>query len=187
MLLSRYLPGLATAGLASLGAGAVHAAAVGIHAEHRDLARIFVVVAALQMGAGIWGLVRPGRAVAWSIVAINAGAVAGWIATRTVGISWIAGLETSESPQFADTTCALMGALAAGAGLFAARVGRQGTRRVRLLLPSLAAIALTIPAMASAGTHVHSHGTAATPSNPAAHSHATAVPARRVMNSRRFN
>ena len=43
----RY-PGLAVAALASLGAGAVHAAATGIHAEHPELARLFVVVTVQQ-------------------------------------------------------------------------------------------------------------------------------------------
>ena len=57
-------PGLAVAALASLGAGAVHAAATGIHAEHPQLARLFVVVTVLQLGVGLWALVRPTRVAA---------------------------------------------------------------------------------------------------------------------------
>ena len=52
---SRRLPGLATAAAMSIGAGAVHAAATGVHAEHPQLARIFVVTAVLQLGAGLLG------------------------------------------------------------------------------------------------------------------------------------
>ncbi|HYN33491.1 MAG TPA: hypothetical protein VES40_12760, partial [Ilumatobacteraceae bacterium] len=44
---------IAFGGLASLAAGAVHASAAGIHAEHRQLAQIFIVTAALQMGVGL--------------------------------------------------------------------------------------------------------------------------------------
>ena len=156
----RRLPGIAVAGVASLGAGAVHAAATGIHAEHPDLARIFVVVAVLQLGAGLWSLLRPARWVAAATAAVNAGAVAGWVATRVSGISWIDGLESAEAPQFADAACALLGAVAAGAALAAALVGWQRARPPRLLIPVLAATALTIPAMVSGGTHVHAHGDA---------------------------
>ena len=62
-------PGLAVAALASLGAGAVHAAATGIHAEHPQLARIFVVMTVLQLSVGLWALVRPNRLAAGAVVA----------------------------------------------------------------------------------------------------------------------
>ncbi|MFN8022838.1 MAG: hypothetical protein U0Q03_15030 [Acidimicrobiales bacterium] len=159
--LMRRLPGIAVAGVASLGAGAVHAAATGIHAEHPQLARVFVVVAVLQLGVGIWCLLRPNRLVAAATVLVNAGAVAGWVATRVSGISWIDGLEVAEAPQFADAACALLGAVAVGAGLGGVLVGWQRARPPRLLVPVLAATALTIPAMVSGGTHVHAHGDAA--------------------------
>jgi hypothetical protein len=154
----RRLPGIAVAGIASLGAGAVHAAAIGIHAEHPGLARIFVVTAVLQLGAGLLCLLRPHRAVAVATAAVNVGAVVGWLITRTTGISWIGGLEAAETPQFADTACALLGAVAVGAALSAAMVGWHHARQPRLLMPGLAALALTVPAMVSGGTHVHDHG-----------------------------
>ena len=65
------------AGMASLAAGAVHAAAAGIHSEHPQLARIFVVCAALQLGTGLWALVRPSKLAAWLVVAVNLSAVGG--------------------------------------------------------------------------------------------------------------
>ena len=153
----RRLPGLATASLASLGAGAIHAAAIGIHAEHPQLARVFVATAVLQLGLGLVGLLRPHRLVAVSLAAANAAAVGGWLVTRTVGISWIDGLEIAESPQFADSACALMGAVAVGLAAGALLVGWHPGRPVRLVAPGLAALALTVPAMVTAGTHVHSH------------------------------
>src|SRR5687767_6429013 len=85
----RHIPGVVIASMASIGAGAVHAAAAGIHAEHPNLARLFVMVAVLQLGGGLLGLARPNRLVALGIAAVNAGAVAAWITTRFTGISWI--------------------------------------------------------------------------------------------------
>ena len=49
-------------GIASLGAGAIHAAAVGVHAEHPTLSRLFVAVAAAQILVGLATLLRGGRA-----------------------------------------------------------------------------------------------------------------------------
>ena len=76
------LPGIAIAGMASLGAGAIHAAAVGIHSEHVDLVRIFVATAVLQLGAGLFALIRPGRLVAVATLMVNTAALTGWLITR---------------------------------------------------------------------------------------------------------
>lgn len=168
-------PGLAVAAAASLGAGAVHAAATGIHAEHPQLARLFVACAVLQLAAGIVALVRPSRAVAWAVAGVNALAVAGWSATRLTGISWIDGLEVRESPQFADTACAVLGAVAVGGAVAAALIGRRPAVPARHLLPGLAAAAIAVPAMLLGGTHVHSHdaGQTATADESQPHAHTT--------------
>ncbi len=154
----RRLPGIALAAIASLGAGAIHAAAVGIHAEHPGLARLFVVTAVVQLGTGLWALQRPGRAAAIAVMAANAAAVAGWLASRITGVSWIGGLEQAEAPQFADSACAGLGAAAAAAAAGALLIGWHESRPARMLLPSMAATALVVPAMMLAGTHVHSEG-----------------------------
>ena len=52
---------LAIASIASAAAGVLHATAAGIHAEHPELARLFVVLAVAQVGVAVWGFVRPGR------------------------------------------------------------------------------------------------------------------------------
>lgn len=161
-------PGLTVAAVASLGAGAIHGAATGIHAEHPELARIFVVVTVLQLGAGLWALLKPQRAAAVAVLAVNAFAVAGWLATRIGGISWIDGLEARETPQFADTVCAGLGAAAAGLALGAALVGRRVGRPTRMAPAMVVVAALTIPAMWTGGTHAHSH-------DNATHDHAVAA------------
>ena len=145
------------AALASIGAGAVHGAATGIHAEHPQLAQIFVLITVAQLGSGLWALVRPARASAVALVVANSVAVGGWLLTRLAGISWINGLEVRESPQFADTVCALLGALAVGSALAALLVGWRPARQTRLWVPALATAAIAIPAMWSGGTHLHAH------------------------------
>jgi hypothetical protein len=146
-------------GMASIGAGAIHAAAVGIHAEHATLSRLFVTVAAAQILVGLVTLLRGGRAVAAATALVNGGAVVAWIVTRVSGISWIEGLEQSEAPQFADTVCAALGALAVGAAVVTLRGGAGRTMRAAptwLGLPAIGLGVVTVAAMMSGATHVHS-------------------------------
>ena len=113
-------------GLGSIGAGTIHAAAIGIHAEHATLSRLFVAVAAAQILVGLLTLMRGGRAVAAATAVVNGGAVVAWVVTRVSGISWIEGLDQSEAPQFADTVCAALGALAVGAAVVTLLGGTGG-------------------------------------------------------------
>jgi hypothetical protein len=157
-------------GIASLGAGAIHAAAVGVHAEHPTLSRLFVAVAAAQILVGLVTLLRGGRAVAAATAVVNGGAVVAWIVTRVSGISWIEGLEQSEAPQFADTVCATLGALAVGAAIVTLRGGAGRTMRAtptRFRLPAIGLGAVTVAAMMSGATHAHS--------SDAGHDHADAA------------
>ncbi|MEO5901686.1 MAG: hypothetical protein ABIR68_16380, partial [Ilumatobacteraceae bacterium] len=166
------LPGITIAAAASLGAGAVHAAAAGVHAEHPALARIFVILAVAQLAAGVVALVRPSRLVCLLVAAVDAVAVAGWLLTRVAGISWIDGLQVRESPQFADTVCAALGAIAVGSAAAAALIGwqRVATRRSpAAAFPAFAVAVLAVPAMLLGGTHVDAHSTAA------AHDHGAVV------------
>jgi hypothetical protein len=156
--LTTRLPGLAIGAAASLGAGAIHAAAAGIHSEHVGLTRLFVLTAMLQLGAGVVALVRPNRLVAAIVCAVNVAAVTGWLVTRLVGIDFISGLETREAAQFTDTACALLGAVAVAAALAAALVGWRPSHEPRLVFAGLAVAALAVPAMFTATTHAHSGG-----------------------------
>ncbi len=157
---STRVPGLPIAIITTIGAGVIHAAAAGVHAEHPTLARLFILGAVAQVGVGLVAMARPNRLVAVAILVVNAVAVAVWLQTRIAGISWIDGLEVREAAQFADTACALLAATAVGCALAASMIGARRATAPRLLFPALAVAALTIPAMLSAGTHVHSHGVA---------------------------
>ena len=150
------LPGLTIALMTSIGAGVIHAAAAGVHAEHPQLARLFVLCAVAQIAAGLIAWAYPNRLVAGMIVAINTVAVSAWLATRITGISWIQGLEVREAPQFADGACALLGAAAVGCALAAAMVGKRTSAAPRLSFPALAVAALTIPAIDRKSTRLNS-------------------------------
>src|SRR5262245_11426105 len=102
------LGALAVAGFASIGAGAVHAAAVGVHGEHRQAALVFVAVAAFQIVWGAFALTHSARWLALVGAAGNAALIGGWVLAKTSGISWIDGLETVESVQFADALAAAL-------------------------------------------------------------------------------
>lgn len=155
------LPGITSAALASIGAGVVHAGAIGIHVEHPGLARLFVIVACFQFGWGVIALLRPTRWFALAGAAGNLVAVGAWLTTRLTGVSFIDGLEVREKAQFADTACALLGLVAAGLAVSGALIGRRTTRTGQLTLPSLLVAALAIPALVTGANHVHTH-TAAT-------------------------
>ena len=158
------VPGLTFAIMTSIGAGVIHAAAAGVHAEHRQLAQLFILCSVAQVGVGLLAAARPSRLMALPIIAVNAVAVGVWLATRVAGISWIDGLEVREAAQFADTACALLAAAAVGCALAAAMIGKRQGPAPHLMFPALAIAALTIPAMLSSGTHVHSHSHVATAS-----------------------
>ncbi|MEQ1873145.1 MAG: hypothetical protein ABL953_05400 [Ilumatobacteraceae bacterium] len=134
----------------------MHAGAIGIHAEHPQLARIFVVLAAAQLGVGLWGLLRPSQLAAWGVGLVNAIAVGGWLVTRIFGISWIDGLEVREAAQFADSACALLGAAAAGAAFAGTLVGWRPSLPGRFAFPSIAVAAIALPAMWLGSSHAHS-------------------------------
>ena len=151
------LPGLATAAVASIGAGIVHAGAIGIHAEHVTLARLFITVAVFQLSFGLAALLRPKRWLAVVGAVGNLLAGGAWLTTRLVGISWIDGLEVREKAQFTDTACALLGVVAGGLALAAALVGWHRAHAPNLSIAGLAAAALAIPAMFSGASHVHTH------------------------------
>lgn len=100
------------AAFASIGAGVIHGTAVGLHADHPGLSRVFLLLTFAQVGWGVAALLLSHRLVSFSGILINGVAVGGWIITRTAGISLIDGLQVVEKPQTADTICAALGLLA---------------------------------------------------------------------------
>jgi hypothetical protein len=140
---------------ASLGAGAIHAAAVGVHNEHPQAVRTFVAIAAFQLVWGAFALVRNSRTLAAVGALGNTALIGGWVMAKSSGISFIDGMEAKESAQFADTLAMIFAAVAV-IGAFVAIVRPTIRPRQILTTASLAAVAvLTIPGMVRAGSHSH--------------------------------
>lgn len=157
---STRLPGVTIAALASIGAGVIHGGAIGLHAEHPQAARLFVVVTLAQLGWGLVALTRPHRNILPAGVLINALVVGGWVVTRLSGISWIDGLEQRESPQWADSLCAGLGVVAAAAAVTAFVLGVHRLPPVRLAFPSAAIGAVVLVGLWTGASHVHEHAPA---------------------------
>jgi hypothetical protein len=145
------------AAYASIGAGLIHGVAVGLHADHASLARVFMALSFAQVA---WGIIAISR-LQWSVVlagfAINGTAIVGWILTRTSGISFISGLEISEKPQAADTLGALLAAAAIGASLWAWRQRNVPVRETSHLNAVYLTSAVTLVALWSVTGHAHAH------------------------------
>ena len=168
---------MAMAGCASIGAGAIHAASVGAHGEHRTLVLLFVWAAAVQIAWGISALLRASRLGAAIGLGANLVMVAAWFVTRITAVSFVDGLDHRESVGFPDAAAAGLAlvafALALGVLLTPGSAGR--TRSDGIGIPAFVVAALTLPAMLVGATTEHDdtgghgHSTAGSPS-------ATAVP-----------
>ena len=154
---------LAIAGAGSLGAGAVHAAAIGVHSEHREAVVAFTLVAAVQLGWGAIALTRPGRVLLTLGIMANIGILGGWVLAKTSGISFIDGLGEAESAQMADAMAAGLAVVAVLGGLaYLVSLGHRSLLGSPLLTGGTAILVagLSVPAMLSAGSHAHAEGAA---------------------------
>jgi hypothetical protein len=152
---------LAVAGGASLGAGAIHAAAIGVHSEHRQAVITFTVIAAIQLAWGTLLLVRGSRLVQVAGAIASLGIIAGWALAKTRGISFIDGFEESEAVQTADGLAAGLASVAVLATVAQLiGLGRLALARSPLVTGGAAVLvaALALPGMVSAGTHAHASG-----------------------------
>ena len=155
-------PAFAVAALASCGAGAIHAAAIGVHSEHHQAVLTFTVVAVVQIGFGVAALMSPRRLYALAGALANAAIFGGWVIAKTSGISFIDGLETAEPAQFADGVAATLAAIAVVAVVVASL---SGLRSLSMWPSTLAMSAfltglITVPGMLAAGAHTHAAGEA---------------------------
>lgn len=149
---------LVAAGVASVGAGALHLFAAGLHTEHATLARLMVLLAAAQCAAGLLAAMSARKAVPALVIGVNVVAVAIWGYTRFAGLPWPEGLTAAEAPQLLDTTCALLGLVAiAGATVALVRPGATLPTASTATAAGLAG-ALAVAAMLGGAGHVHSHG-----------------------------
>ncbi len=148
------------AGLASAGAGVIHAAAAGSHSGDRVMVVLFAVVAVGQLAWAAVALQRPTRVVALVGAALNAALVLAWLATRTVGLPLVDALREPEAAGLQDTVCAALGVVAAGLALVATVRPRWGAGAWSPPVAGAAAalvVGLAVPAMAAD----HAHGGAA--------------------------
>lgn len=156
---SLSLGALAVPALASLGAGAVHAAAIGAHNEHRQAVFTFAIVAAIQLGLGAYALVSSRKLVGLALALANLVFVGGWILAKSSGISFIEGLDEVESIQWADGMAMAFAAAAVIGVLIAALRGWRlpaGDAMTRVLAMPVAVLAVT--GMVAAGGHAHAGG-----------------------------
>jgi len=147
---------LLVAAVASLSAGAIHAAAIGSHAEHRQAAIAFTAVAGFQIAWGAAALARPGKRMAYVGAVGNAALFAGWVLAKTKGINFIDGLEDVEPVQIADGLAAGLALLSTAAAVLV-YLGRA-LQRARPMLAGAVVMALAVsafPGMVQAGRHVH--------------------------------
>ena len=170
----RTVLGLAAA--ASAGAALVHAAAAGSHTGDDGLQLLFAVCAALQLGWAALVLATPRRAVLLAGVALNGGAVAAWLASRTIGLPVVDSLREVEAVGLQDSLAALLGALAVLGAMacLLPNVVRRSLGAAWLAAGTGAALLLAVPAMAAdhshdSASHAHGHGDAT--DGTAAHAH----------------
>ncbi|MDQ3107081.1 MAG: hypothetical protein M3Q68_04670, partial [Actinomycetota bacterium] len=168
-------------------AGAIHAAAIGVHAEHRPAALAFMFLATLQLGWGGLALVRRGRSVVLLGLLVNLAAIGGWVLAKTSGISFIDGLDVAESIQVAD---GLAAGLAAGSVLVALVAlivaGSSSLLRGPMTIASIGVTGVAMFGMVTGGTHVHAsghevaagdhHGASTTGGTAAPHAASTVAP-----------
>ena len=126
------------------------------------------------MGCDRAGAVLTGLALVGA--AGNAAIFGGWLLAKTSGISFVDGLGEAESVQLADGLAAGLALVAVLVAIPVAASARVGSRQLALSggVAALAVAALTVPAMASAGSHTHSGGHAhsgMTAEDEAAHVH----------------
>lgn len=142
---------IALAATSSIAAGALHVAAGVAHGELVLLADVFLALGAAQLAAGAALLATPSRRAAVAVVAVNLAAVAGWAATRLVGIGWIEGLGQPEAPQIADTVTAALGLAAALATWSVAR--RAAVPAARRAGASLGVVLLVVLSVSTLGVY----------------------------------
>jgi hypothetical protein len=160
---TQVAPALAVAAFASMGAGAIHAAAIGVHSEAKQAQIAFAVAAFLQIAWAALALWRPQRLIIWAGAAINVVALGGFLLAKINenGIPFIDGLDSKEAVQFADGTAAALALLAVVGAVLAATVLRSSVPwygSIAFALTAVATAVVTLFGMVAAGNHTHSHG-----------------------------
>ncbi|MCZ7528492.1 MAG: hypothetical protein M5U14_20240 [Acidimicrobiia bacterium] len=143
------------AALASAGAGLIHAAAAGVHAEHRSMAWLFAACAVVQLGWAVLVVARPARLLLVAGALFQVACVGVWALSRTAGWPVVESMRDGEAAGYPDSAAAAMAAVAAAAAGVA--VLRPAARRAGLpllALGSVVVLALAMPAMAAPHDHL---------------------------------
>lgn len=148
---------LQLAGIASLGAGTVHAAAAGSHTGLPDVVMVFTGLAVAQLLWGGLALARHDRPLVLFGLGLSASALGGWLLAKTVGIAPVPGLDVREPIQLADGAAA---ALALSCLVF--QVLALADRSRRHATGALVLGVLVLGSAATVGTatsakHAHAH------------------------------
>lgn len=152
---------LMVAGYASLGAGAIHAAAIGGHTGMPEVVRVFTIAAAFQIGWGAVALVARARPDVVGVGVLgNLALLAGWVLAKVSGLGFVDGFEEAQTPALADTAAALLAGVAVLGGVVSLiRGGLLSSRRMPIaVVAGVVVIALASAGMSSAASPSH-HGT----------------------------
>ncbi|HEX7276018.1 MAG TPA: hypothetical protein VF244_01455 [Acidimicrobiales bacterium] len=145
----------AMAGLLTVGAGLVHAAAAGTHSDEPTLVKLFAATALVQVIVGALAVFRPSRRVVALAALLGGAAVATWILSRTTGVPFIASLSEPEAVGLQDLMATVMEAAAVVVAAAALHLGpRAGPAR----LSPLWLLALSPTLVGMTASHVHSTG-----------------------------
>ena len=163
---------LVVAATASAGAGLIHAAATGSHANTETLVWLFAACAAAQLGWAAAVVLIPTRTVLFLGVWLNSAAVAAWFLSRTAGLPVVDELARVQPIGTADLIAAALGALAVAATMLAITqpISRRTMPNTWSAMVVVGTVALVIPAMGAGSAqggldhlaveHVHAGGAA---------------------------
>lgn len=146
------------AAFSSIGAGVIHAIAVGLHSEHASAARAFLFLALAQLAWGVGAMFSADFRLRVAGAAVNAVAMGGWALTRTTGISFVDGLQVAEDPQAADTLAVVLAALSLAAIVWATLRADSPVHRSTGINAAYACVAIGVLGAWSATGVVHIHG-----------------------------
>ena len=146
---------LVVGGAASLAAGAIHAAAVAAHSEHRQSVWAFVALAVVQLVWGTIALQRNSRAVAFLGALIGAAAFAGWVLAMTTGLPVVEGLDEAQDARLVDQFAAGLAVFTSLASVAAIVLRRVHLPRALSIVAAVALAAVGVPGAAAAVNHGH--------------------------------
>lgn len=149
---------LCLAGFASLGAGAIHAVATGVHSSSSQAMYTFMAAATFQLLWGALAVARWSRPLA-AIGALGNGALlTGWAVAKRAGLGFIDGLEAKEGVELGDGMAAGLALLAV---VFACATLRGSRREVGIgqqvatTVACVAVVLLALPGMSAAARPAH--------------------------------